>query len=206
MTFSRSVHVVQDVVPLVADDTAHEERGGEPRLGEGARVPVRALLVDERGRHVLPRVQRAPLAFDEQLQHVVPWPPGDDAELPLGEGLRRVDAERHRCDAVDPREAHVHEELSRLELHLERHVRERRVRAVRVVRLAPAHAAEERRHVEAYLLEHLSQQRVLLEAVASPPAVDEFADDVRNLHGDGAAQHDVAVLERDRRRVCGHQA
>eukprot|EP00966_Prymnesium_polylepis_P058774 1361406-Prymnesium_polylepis.3 len=140
---------VENMMALTLNHAAHKEGRGEARFRERARVPVGALEVDDRGHLVTPGVEWAPLAFDKQLQRVVTRPTVRDAELALRQGLRLGSSEGHRRDAIRPCEANVSEVVARLELHFEGHVRVGGVRPGRVVRLAPAHATEKRRHIEA---------------------------------------------------------
>mmetsp|Transcript_11831 Transcript_11831/g.29564 ORF Transcript_11831/g.29564 Transcript_11831/m.29564 type:complete len:233 (+) Transcript_11831:223-921(+) len=207
MASAYHVVCVEDVVALIAQYAADEEARREARARVGARVPVVALLVDKRCALVAPLVQPTPPALDLQLQLAVAGMGAvHDAEQPLRQRLRGtvLAIEPNRSHAVGPGEANVRQVRPCVGRYLECEVRESGVRLLLVVGLVPAHAAQQRHHIEADLLERHRQKRVLLPAIPAAQVVHQLLLHVAPRHRDRLAAHNVDVLEGDRTRVSGH--
>ena len=166
-----------------------------------ARVPVRDDAIDQG--HLFerqlgdidpgfaePRLVIDPIVLSQQA----PWLVRCRLLAVLREAQRRGRRHRSHADIGEPRF---------FELDANQEVRAcRRV----VARALIAHACRERSRVIAECGQHLEQQRVLFEAVATAPIVDELLHDLVGLELDRPAEQHVDVLEWDRLDVSADQA
>ena len=126
------------------------------------------------------------------------------APQPVDEAaLRRRGAvgERHRLDEAERAEADVGEPHLAVERHAQHHVR-----AAPAVRRAAPHTAEERVGGNPELAQGRREQRVVLEAVAAAPLVEELALEIAEREADAPAGLNRQVLEEERLAVRAVQA
>jgi hypothetical protein len=161
------------------------------------RVPVGDLEIDRRQGLVGERVEVAPLAGDERLDE--PFVRGGQDSLGFEERwlrVRTIQVQRRRqADASVPA---VDEEPLARHGDGEDHVRSRQRDTGRH---PPASSTRVRGHVEADLAEDALQQRIVLEAIATPPTPDQLLLERGRVERDRPAQQDVEVLERQRQRM-----
>src|SRR4051812_35766079 len=69
--------------------------------------------------------------------------------------------------------------------------------------LVPEYPGRQALHREAEAFEHPKQQRVVLEAIAAAPALDDLVEQRLRVELDPAPEQDIHILERDARRMPG---
>ena len=196
---AQGIVAIEQAVPARLGRSCGKQMMDEQRAGMSCDVPVRQIEIDRMLRLQRKPIERDPRRAPVNLQLELVAGLGQAERLELGR-LGDPHRERQGCRRCGPAKADIGQDRPLRQLDPQQHVGPRRNSPFR---LAPDDAGGERRDLKAEGAQDVLEQRVVLETVATPAAVDELALQRFRIEPDRPAEQHVEVLEWDPAGMVG---